>query len=405
MFHVKQFMVIYYKWGYNILNIGFFTDSYKPYMSGVVRSIELFTGELKRLGHQVYIFAPDYPEVKRGGGIYRFKSLPVPTNPGYRLAIPFSKSVVRNVRELELDIIHSHTPFLMGWLARYLARKLDLPLVFTYHTLYEKYAHYAPVGKELSRKFAVKYSKDYCQSCDLVVVPTEFVKDVLKGYNITSTLDIIATGLNLLPYREKDGKWVREKYGITDNDRVLLFVGRLGQEKNVTFLLKAFKKVTNELSDVKLMLVGDGPERKNLEMLSGELLIRDKVIFAGTHPPEGVVDYYLAGDLFVFPSVTETQGLVTLEAMAGGLPVVAVNAAGSRTMVDHEINGLLTKNELSSFTEAIVDLLTDETRYQNMSKNALKKAEMFSITAMTEKLLTTYSNIISSRNEALQILA
>jgi 1,2-diacylglycerol 3-alpha-glucosyltransferase len=387
------------------LNIGFFTDSYKPYMSGVVRSIELFTAELNRLGHQVYIFAPDYPEVERGGGIYRFKSLPVPTNPGYRLAIPFSKSVVRNVKGLGLDIIHSHTPFLMGWLARYLARKLDLPLAFTYHTLYEKYAHYAPVGKGLSRKFAVKYSKDYCQSCDLVIVPTEFVKDVLKGYNITSTVEIIATGINLLSYREKDGKWVREKYGITDNERVLLFVGRLGQEKNVTFLLKAFKEISDKLTDVKLMLVGDGPERRSLEMLSGELLIRDKVIFAGSQSPEGVVDYYLAGDLFVFPSVTETQGLVTLEAMAGGLPVVAVNAAGSRIMVDHEINGLLTKNELSSFTGAVVDLLTDKTRYQKMSKNALKKAEMFSITAMTEKLLTTYSNIISSRNEALQILA
>lgn len=387
------------------MKIGFFTDSYKPYMSGVVKSIDLFTAELLKLGHDVYIFAPNYPDVERKKNVYRFKSVPAPTNPGFRLAIPISNRVVQEVKELRLDIIHTHSPFLMGWLGRYVARKLDLPLVFTYHTLYEEYAHYAPVGKELARRLAIKYSRDYCQSCDLVIAPTKFVEKVLKDYQITTRLKTVATGIDLTPYRENDASWVREEYQIHDKEKVLLFVGRLGQEKNVTFLLKAFRKVLDSITNVRLLLVGDGPERGKLERMVEQFSLNDKVIFAGRQEPVKVVDYYLASDLFVFPSVTETQGLVTLEAMAGGLPVVAVNAAGSTVMVDDGLNGLLVKADQYLFAEAVIELLTHETRYNLFRKNALKKAEQLSIENMTAELLAGYREIISARESHQQYLA
>ncbi|MDI3547019.1 MAG: 1,2-diacylglycerol 3-alpha-glucosyltransferase [Halanaerobiales bacterium] len=387
------------------MRIGFFTDSYKPYMSGVVKSIDLFTAELLKLGHDVYIFAPNYPDAERKKNVYRFKSVPAPTNPGFRLAIPISNRVVQEVKELRLDIIHTHSPFLMGWLGRYVARKLDLPLVFTYHTLYEEYAHYAPVGKELARRLAIKYSRDYCQSCDLVIAPTKFVEKVLKDYQITTRLKTVATGIDLTPYRENDASWVREKYQIHDKEKVLLFVGRLGQEKNVTFLLKAFRKVLDSITNVRLLLVGDGPERGRLERMVEQISLNDKVIFAGRQEPVKVVDYYLASDLFVFPSITETQGLVTLEAMAGGLPVVAVNAAGSTVMVDDGFNGLLVKADQYLFAEAVIELLTHETRYNLFRKNALKKAEQLSIENMTAELLAGYREIISARESHQQHLA
>lgn len=240
-------------------------------MSGVVKSIETFTEQLQKKGHEVYIFAPNYPEAEEENNIYRFKSIPALTNPGFRLAIPISTRVVQEVKEIGLDIIHTHSPFLMGWLGRFVARKLDIPLVFTYHTLYEEYAHYAPFGQQIARKLAIKYSRDYCQSCDLVIAPSKFVENMLRGYRITTPIKTVSTGIDLNPYREKDGLWVRAKYNIKDDEKVLLFVGRLGQEKNVAFLLKVFKEVVDNLTNVKLMLVGDGPQRQKLVRLKEEL--------------------------------------------------------------------------------------------------------------------------------------
>lgn len=381
------------------MKIGFFSDSYKPYMSGVVKSIELFSSEMVKKNNQVYIFAPDYPEAEKKDNIFRFKSLPAPTNPGFRLALPVSNRVVEKVEELELDVIHTHSPFLMGWLGRFVARKLNIPLVFTYHTLYEEYAHYAPLAKGLTKKLAIKYSKDYCQACDMVVAPSKYVEKILRDYGITTKIMTVSTGINIKPYRKKDGSWVRDKYGIGQEEKVLLFVGRLGQEKNASFLIEAFKQVCDSLSCVRLIMVGDGPEKDKLQQKVDSFSLHNQVIFAGKQRPEKVVDYYLASDLFVFPSTTETQGLVTLEAMAGGLPVVAVDAAGSSVMVDDGLNGILVKLDTHLFARGVIDLLTHDMRYNLFQKNALKKAEEYAIDRMADKLLDGYKEIINATEE------
>ncbi len=377
------------------MKIGFFSDSYKPYLSGVVKSIDLFASQLKKEGHEVYIFAPNYPEAEAGDNIYRFKSIPALTNQGFRIALPFSARVVQEVKEIGLDIIHTHSPFLMGWLARHIANRLDIPLVFTYHTLYEKYAHYAPVGQKLAGKLVVKYSRDYCQSCDLVITPSRFVEELLqKKYQVTTPVKTVSTGLDLKPYHKGNGSWVREKYGIAEDKKILLFVGRLGLEKNLTFLLKAFRKISDSLAGVHLIMVGDGPERKNLEELREKLALNERIIFAGFQNPEKVIDFYLASDMFVFPSMSETQGLVTLEAMAGGLPVVAVNAAGSTDMIEDGLDGVLVKPDQHFFARAVLELINHRVRYQLFVKNALKKAERYSIDNMTLKLINGYEELL-----------
>src|SRR5690554_1676190 len=227
------------------MKIAFFSDSYRPYLSGVVKSIELFKDKMEELGHEVYIFAPDYPEVVRQEHIYRFKSIPAPTNSDFRLALPVSTKLTMKLRELQPDLIHTHSPFMMGLLARIEARKLDIPLVFTYHTLYDKYAHYAPLGKELARKLAVKYTRDFCKSCDLVVAPSEYVKKRLNSYKTGVPVISIPTGIDLSPYLLHKNKKedIRKKYCIEPEERMLLFVGRLGLEKNLYFLLKVMKKI------------------------------------------------------------------------------------------------------------------------------------------------------------------
>lgn len=372
------------------MKIGFFTDSYKPYISGVVKSIDSFTAQLEEQGHQVFIFAPDYPGAGYCEKVYRFKSLPAPTYPSFRLAIPFSNGLLQEVSRLNLDLIHTHSPFLMGWLGRYVARKMDIPLVFTYHTLYEEYVYYFPIVRDFARKLAIKYSKDYCQSCDLVITPSQYVNNKLRCYRVSTLLKTISTGVDLQPYRDTESEWVREKYQLNPAERLLLFVGRLGREKNIRFLLTAFKTVTESLNNVKLLLVGDGPDYQHLTEESERMGLRDRVIFAGWQAHAQVIAYYLAADLFVFPSVTETQGLVTIEAMAGGLPVIAVDAAGSSDMVDDGVNGLLVKHDSQLFALSIIDLLTNDTRYKVLRKNALKKAEEYSIQNMTKRLLAGY---------------
>ena len=379
------------------MKIGFFSDCYKPYVSGVVKSIESFSREYKKMGHEVYIFAPDYPGIEEKNNIYRFKSIPVVTHPKYRLAIPMSRTMIKKIKEINLDIIHTHSPFLMGWLGKIMAKRLDLPLVFTYHTLYEKYAHYAPLIERWARKLAITYTKRYCQYCDMVVAPSEYVKKRLIEYNISGSLLTVPTGIKISDFRKTDSSWIKDKYNLKKEEKILLFVGRLGKEKNVDFLLEAFKKISNNIPKTKLIIVGDGHNKAFLKKMVKSLNIEEKVIFTGLQPHENVIDFYQASDLFVFPSVTETQGLVILEAMAGGLPVVAVDAAGSQDMVDSGVNGMLVKEDQHVFAQSVINLLCNDNKYKLFRSNAEEKAREYTMTKMAKCLLKGYNKLLSDK--------
>ncbi|NLM96277.1 MAG: glycosyltransferase family 4 protein, partial [Halanaerobiaceae bacterium] len=251
------------------MNIAFFSDSYRPYFSGVVKSIDSFKKELEKKGHFVYIFAPDYPSVDEEEGIYRFASLPTPTKKDFRLAIPISNKISSLLKRLEIDIIHTHTPFLMGGLARYVARKLDIPLVFTYHTLYEEYVHYVPLVGNLARGVTIRYVKDFCRSCNLIIAPSGYVEKRIKNYQIDRPVLTIPTGLELDIYRNRNEKLleeIRNDYKLDKFALKLVFVGRLGEEKNVSFLLRAFNFLVREHGlDACLIVIGSGPDRDKLE--------------------------------------------------------------------------------------------------------------------------------------------
>lgn len=378
------------------MKIAFFTDSYRPYLSGVVKSIDTFKVELERQGHQVYIFAPDYPSVEEQEGVFRFTSIPTPAPSDFRLAVPFSNRIMADLRRIEPDIIHTHTPFLMGWLARFVANRLEIPLVFTYHTLYEEYAHYFPFVKNKAKGFIRKYCYNYCRSCDMLISPSAFVEKKLHSNGIKVPIRTIPTGINLQAYDNKKKGDIRDEYGLSKDDKVLLFVGRLAQEKNIFFLLKAFQLIANSISNLHLILVGNGPEKVNLQKEAVSLGISNQVIFAGGQEPERVIDFYHDADLFVFPSKTETQGLVILEAMAGGLPVVAVNAAGSTSTIKDGINGILVKEDKFLFAQAIIDILGDTETYDYLKKNVCNDVKQLSIEKMTSKLLNSYQQIIEN---------
>ncbi|MBO8158566.1 glycosyltransferase family 4 protein [Thermosyntropha sp.] len=376
------------------MKIGVFTDSYKPYTSGVVTSITTFKYELNKLGHDIYIFAPSYPDYEdEEEKVYRFFSLPAPTNPDYTLAVPVHPGLSMLIKRLDLDIIHVHSPFTMGRVGLHNAKRQGIPLVFTYHTLYDQYVHYVPIAQDLAREITIKYSTNFCNQCDHVIVPSTEVEAKLKELKVKAPVSVIPTGVPLHKFQNGDKEYLRKQYpSIPKDNKILLFVGRLTKEKNLGFLINAFNLLKKERPDTTLVLTAQGPlehELKKLAVSLGLSLEKD-VIFTGALPFDTLVNVYFSADLFVFASLTETQGLVLIEAMAAGLPVVAVKANGVIDMVDDGVNGYLTGCDMEEFVSAIKRILVDEETYASFKDNAYKKADLLSSANMAKKLENVY---------------
>lgn len=385
------------------MNIAFFSDSYLPYTSGVVRSIETFSSELRNLGHQVFIFAPSYPNYQKEDMVFRFKSVPALTHQEFTLAIPVSPTLRNKIKKLEIEIIHVHSPFLLGRLGAKIAKRCNLPLVYTYHTLYDQYVHYVPFAQNFSKWVVRKISKDFCNSCDLVITPTTIIGDILRQYGVYTPIESIPTGINLHDYAKGDAGWLKKKYNIPDCDTVLLYVGRLGTEKNIDFLLQAFKKILQAFPQTTLVLVGGGNQAGHFKALSREMQIADKVVFTGTLSRAMVVNAYLGADLFVFASVTETQGLVLGEAKAGGLPIVAVEAYGVKEMVTPADDGYLTPLDLNAFVEKVALLLSQPELRTALGRNARRNVQIISAQNSVKRLLSCYERL--SHNKKIKINA
>lgn len=380
------------------MRIGIFSDSYKPYVSGVVSSIALFSRELRALGHEVFIFAPNYPDYQdEEPGVFRFRSVQAPTNRDFSVAIPFSLEFAPVLRELKLDLIHVHSPFILGQVGAVQARRLNIPLLFTYHTLYEQYVHYVPVSKNLTRELVVRLSRYFCNRCDLVITPTQKVKELLDDYGVLAPIEIIPTGIDLDRFGQGDPSWLRRKLRLDPAEKILLFVGRLTKEKNVDFLIRAFAQTQENHPRTRLVLVACGPEADNLKGLAATLGLQERVVFMGPQTGPALVNCYHGADCFVFPSVTETQGLVILEAMAAGLPVIAVNAFGVADMISSGQDGLLTGSSQAEFAAGIARLLENETEWEALAAAARVKASRLSSAQMALKLEAVYLKVLDRR--------
>ena len=380
------------------MNIGFFTDSYRPYTSGVVRSIKpspKFTA-----GDIIYVFGPDYPlmHCPKEEKVFRFISIPAPTMPDFAMPIPISVQLGSTIRRIGLDIIHVHSPFLLGRLGARAAHRYKLPLVFTFHTLYDQYVHYLPFAQNASRRLVQIIGRDFCNRCDRVITPSRLVLNYLQRIGVKVPISTIPTGIELEEFENTDPAWLQKNYHVDPRHKVLLFVGRLGQEKNIVFLLKAFEKVLQSYPDCVLVIVGKGPQESYLKELCHQLRIAGRVIFTGVLPRHKLVHCYASSHLFVFPSVTETQGLVIGEAKAAGLPVVAIRAFGPAESVVHGEDGFLTDPSIPSFTEAILNLLRDEQLYRRMKEKALANVHLISSGHCAEQMLSLYQSLLDKYN-------
>ncbi|UNC92387.1 glycosyltransferase family 4 protein [Candidatus Contubernalis alkaliaceticus] len=381
------------------MKIGIFTDSFRPYKSGVVRSIESFSSQLTLMGHEVYVFGPDYPNCEKEDRVFRFISIPAPTQPDFTLAIPFSPKLGKTIKELGIDIIHLQSPFLLGRLGLRYAKKYNIPLVFTYHTMYDQYVHYLPIAKNFSKVLMQRWSKDFCNHCDLVITPTEIVQEHIKSSGVEVPVINLSTGIDTKEFEDTDSTWLRKNFGFKDDETILLHIGRLGKEKNVSFLLKAFKEILNHQPKGKLVIVGGGPDLKNLQNTAEDLNIHENVIFTGIIPREQLINAYAGADIFIFASLTETQGLVLCEAKAAGLPVVAVKALGASEMINNGLDGYLTSYSQGQFVEKVLVLMENRELREDMSQRAKESAFEMSSYNQTKKLLNAYKGLLEWKNK------
>ncbi len=385
------------------MRILIFSNAYKPSVSGVVRSIELFRRGLMDADHEVHLIVPEYEDYEDDEPyVFRFPALDLPEQLDLSLVIPFKIPMAATVRGIKPALIHSQHPFVMGELAAAFARDLKLPLVFTFHSRYDEYAQrYVPIVPKLASMVTEEIVKRYLEKCTHVVAPTPSIRDlILHEYAVNVPVTVVPTPVDLSEYHDLDPKRVRAALGLKDAD-LLLYVGRLSKEKNLGFLLRAFARIVLKRPQARLLLVGKGPHEHGLRHMVRELDLGERVIFTGSIPHSEVPHYVAAADLFVFSSVIETQGLALIEAMAAGTPVVAVEALASVDVLV-EGGGVLVPPREDAFADGVLGLLADESRRQAMGEQAARAAQRYSIPAATECLLGVYEATIAADTRAVK---
>ncbi len=387
------------------MHIAHFTNTYHPVTSGVVRSVSRFRQALTDLGHNVFIFAQadrDYKDQEPF--VFRYPALQLPLQE-YPLTIPVSNFVDTLLPSLKLNVIHAHHPALLGQVAARKAEALDIPLVFTHHTRYREYSHYAfglPQG--LAKQVIQRWIGDYMTQCQHVVVPSESIKQLLaETYGVTEGITAVPTGINVAHYQQAAAGDVRQRHGWSEEDKLLISIGRLAKEKNWHTLITAVVPVIQKHPNVRLVILGEGEERERLEALVKKLGVAQRVHLIGTVPFDDVPNYLKAADLFCFASVTETQGLVTLEAMAAGLPVVAVAATGTSDAVSDGEQGLLTPDDSEALAGAMLRVLEDEALYHKLAESAGQKAHEFDLDRQGRRLVQVYEQAIEAKKAGFHI--
>ena len=388
------------------MRIGIFTDTYPPYINGVSTSVAMLENALTKMGHEVFIVTvnPEKYSFKENDHIIRIPGIPIGIY-DYRLTGIYPLKAIKKIKAWDLDIIHSHTEFGVGTFARIIAKQLDIPLVHTYHTMYEDYVHYITKGyfNRSSKKLVEYLTKFYCdKTATELIVPTKKTYDLFKEkYHLEKDVHIVPTGIEIERFFKKDidrakVKKLRQNLGIQNDDFVILFVGRIGKEKSVDVLIDGQVLISRKYPRAKLVIVGDGPDIEQFKKRVKRLKLSDNVIFVGKVPWEEVPYYYNIADVFVTASKTETQGLTVIEAMAASLPVVAVLDDAFKNTIEDGVSGYLFKDR-RDYQKKIMMLLENSDVLAKMSEEAFKRAEPHSTKYFAQNVLDVYMKALGDR--------
>ncbi len=409
------------------MKIAMMTNNYKPFIGGVPISVERLTEGLRSLGHEVYVFAPEYKEVHDGWEPYeedviRYGAGKKRMENGMVFPNVLDKRIKEEFACRRFDLIHVHQPMLIGNVAKHYSRKYNIPLAFTWHTRYEEYLHYLKPFISIEEEQKVKrflyqkcqkglpyYMRAFANGCDLIYAPSGEMEMYLKEQKIKPEVSVLPTGLSedsFVENKERSAQIRRELLGdrkTTDKKLLFCTVSRIEKEKNLYFLLDAVKELKNRLGDMfRFVIVGEGSERKALMSYAEEKGLGHTVQFTGGVPNEAVKDYLFASDLFLFSSKSETQGIVLAEAMAAGLPVSAVRACGVNDIVADGENGRLSGECLEEYVGHTVHMAKDESYRKALSAGARKTAKQYDCKAIARQAEEGYRNACKKRERSEQ---
>lgn len=376
------------------------SDVYFPRINGVSTSIQTFRRSLHEAGHETWLIAPEYPghTGDKEPGIYRVKSRYVPRDPEDRMMIPAAIDALQGrLSKHGYDLVHIHTPFVAHYLGLKLARAARVPVIESYHTYFEEYLHhYVPLlPRQLTRFLARRVTVSQCDSVDALVVPSQAMQSALQAYGVRSPMNIIPTGIELAGFRGGDGAAFRQRLGLRPDQPVLVHVGRIAHEKNIDFLLHMLVQLKESVPDVAMIVAGEGPALEHCRRLVASLGIADRVRFVGYLSRDAeLLDCYRAGDVFVFSSRTETQGLVLIEAMALGVPVVSTAHMGTRDVLAPERGAIIAPDDEAAFAAIVSDVLKDPERRRQISEDARVYASSWSASALADRLAQLYAQLV-----------
>ena len=378
------------------LSIALFSDSALPVLNGVSVSIDQLSRELRERGHSVHLFTSSYPgHVDEDPNVHRFRSIRTPWTTDYPLAVPPFYSKLREFRRQRFDLIHTHTPFTVGFVGLRWAESHEIPIVATYHTHYDKYAYYFSLAPKRYLRYKIaKHLNFYYSRVGHVMTPSRASRKWLRRHSVHSPITVVPTGVPAP--KMIDRSEARSALGIAPDRTVALYVGRIAREKNIGILLEAMARAHRTDTRTQLWLVGDGPARAAYTQQARDLGIGDVVKFAGAVGRNEVDNYYAAADVFVFSSMTETQGLVVMEAMSYGLPALVVQGGGAGEAVRDGENGYLLRNDPYVFSEALIALLADDDLQARLSRGAIDTARRYSVPATTDRVLAVYEKALGA---------
>ncbi len=381
------------------MNICMFTNTYRPHVGGVARSVSFFEEDLRRMGHQVLIIAPTFVdnevEIEEAGNVLRVPAIQNFNGSDFSVRIPLPFLINERIDEFKPDIIHSHHPFLLGDSAMRTAHRRHLPLIFTHHTLYEAYTHYVPLDSPAMKRFVIRLSTLYANMCTQVIAPSRSIADLIRSRGVKTPVTELPTGIDVGFLRKGEGKRFRKEHAIADDAFVVGHVGRLALEKNLDYLAQAVTTFLADAPESLFVVIGDGKNGENIRKIFTDAGLENQLILAGKKTGMDLADAYAAMDLFVFSSKSETQGLVVAEAMAARTPVIALDAPGVREVVADRENGRLLSSEatVASFADALSEAKRDPDMMAAWRQGAGKTADLFDRTVCAGRLLELYENV------------
>jgi len=375
------------------------TDTFRPSINGVVISVENLYKQLVKMGHEVRILTLSFSGYSyKEGDIYYIRSFNARIYPGARGTFSYRNRFIKEIIRWSPDIVHSHTEFCTLIHAKHIRNTLKLPHIHTYHTMYEDYLYYIFKGKLISKRRAMNIIKRLIGSVDEIITPTQKAKKSLISYGVSKPISIIPTGIDLSKFKIDNkqlerAKEIKKSLGLKEDDKILMFLGRLGKEKNIDEIIMNVKDLKEDINNIKMLVVGGGPYMDNLKKLVKDLEIEESIIFTGMVSPEEVPIYYSLANIFVTASTSETQGLTYIEALASGLPVVCRYDEAVEGLIQNGINGYM-YNTKEEFKNSIKDLINKNDDLEGLRIKAKESVKRFSIDVFASEVERLYSRYV-----------